>query len=95
LLDANLRASVVHIDASHDYEDVLRDAEIYWTLLLPGGYLIGDDYSEEWPGVVRAANEFSSKTGCRLEIEPPKWFLQKPLRPLPTEVTPITHVEPR
>jgi hypothetical protein len=39
-----IKAGVVHIDASHTYEDTLGDAEAYWQVLAPGGYLIGDDY---------------------------------------------------
>ncbi|MGH8142956.1 MAG: class I SAM-dependent methyltransferase [Steroidobacteraceae bacterium] len=72
-----ISAAVVHIDAAHEYEEVLRDAAAYWQLLEQGGYLIGDDYHETWPGVVRAAGEFSARVGRPLTIEPPKWILQK------------------
>jgi predicted O-methyltransferase YrrM len=77
LAQLKISASLVHIDAAHEYAEVLRDAESYWKLLNPGGYLIGDDYHETWPGVVKAAGEFSSKTGRPLTVEPPKWILQK------------------
>ena len=70
-------ASVVHIDAAHEYEEVLRDAEEYWKLIEPGGYLIGDDYHETWPGVVRAAGEFSARVLRPLSVEAPKWILRK------------------
>ena len=73
----SVTASVVHVDAAHEYEDVMRDATAYWNLLRPGGYPIGDDYNISWPGVVRAAGEFSAKMGRPLTIEPPKWILQK------------------
>jgi Methyltransferase domain len=73
-----ITASIVHIDAAHEYDDVMRDAAAYWKILRPGGYLIGDDYHETWPGVVRAAGEFSAKVGRPLAIESPKWILQKP-----------------
>jgi hypothetical protein len=34
---------------------------------------------DEWPGVVRAADEFSARQGRRpLTLEWPKWILQKP-----------------
>jgi hypothetical protein len=72
-----IKAAVVHIDAAHEYEEVLRDAEEYWKILEPGGYLIGDDYHETWPGVIRAAGEFSARCCRPLTIEPPKWILQK------------------
>jgi hypothetical protein len=74
----NIAASIVHIDAAHEYDDVIRDATAYWNILAPGGYLIGDDYHETWPGVIRAAGEFSAKVGRPLCIENPKWILQKP-----------------
>jgi len=73
----NIGAAIVHIDAAHEYEEVLRDAQEYWKLLERGGYLIGDDYHETWPGVVRAAGEFSARLGRPLTIEPPKWIMQK------------------
>ena len=73
-----LRASVIHIDAAHEYEEVIRDAKEYWEILESGGYLVGDDYHETWPGVVQAAGEFSSRERCPLSIEPPKWILRKP-----------------
>jgi len=73
----NISAAIVHIDAAHEYEEVLRDAQEYWKLLESGGYLIGDDYHETWPGVVRAAGEFSARLGRPLTIEPPKWIVQK------------------
>jgi hypothetical protein len=73
-----IAATIVHIDASHEYEEVVRDAMLYWGILAPGGYLIGDDYDESWPGVVRAAGEFSARVNRPLKIEFPKWILQKP-----------------
>jgi hypothetical protein len=73
-----ITAALVHIDAAHEYDDVLRDAAAYWSILNPGGYLIGDDYHETWGGVVRAAGEFSAKVGRPLSIDGPKWIVQKP-----------------
>jgi hypothetical protein len=70
-------AAVVHIDASHEYADVIRDAEEFWKVLGEGGFLIGDDYNELWPGVVRAAGEFSARLCRPLIVQPPKWLLRK------------------
>ena len=75
---AGIRASLIHVDAAHDYESVLQDIKAYWELLVPRGFMIGDDYHEVWPGVVRAAGEFSAATGRPLSIEPHKWILQHP-----------------
>ena len=72
-----IKAAIAHIDAAHEYREVLRDVEDYWELLAPGGFLIGDDYVDGWPGVIRAAGEFSARQVRPLTIEPPKWILQK------------------
>lgn len=53
-----LKADLIYVDASHEYEPALRDFKAYWELLNDGGYLIGDDYIG-WEGVTRAANEFA------------------------------------
>jgi hypothetical protein len=57
----------------------MSDARTYWTLLNPGGYLIGDDYDKGWPGVVQAADEFAAEMGIELTISSPKWIARKPL----------------
>ena len=78
LKSAGLTISLVHVDAAHEYEEVRRDAEEYFALLEPNGFMIGDDYHFTWPGVVKAANEFAAKHVLPLTIEPPKWIVQKP-----------------
>jgi cephalosporin hydroxylase len=78
LRQLQIEASLIHLDAAHEYEEVLRDAKEYWKLLTPGGFLIGDDYHETWPGVVHAAAVFSMTVRRPLMIEPPKWIMQKP-----------------
>lgn len=72
-----IAASVIHIDAGHEYEEVSRDIRDYWNILEVGGYMIGDDYQDMWPGVVQAAGEFSAARRLALTIEPPKWILRK------------------
>jgi hypothetical protein len=75
---AGIRAGLIHIDAAHDYASVLRDSRLYWQLLTPGGYLVGDDYHPTWPGVVKAADEFSVEIGIPIEVHSPKWIVRKP-----------------
>ena len=70
-----VKAGLIHLDAAHDYASVLRDARVFWRLLEPGGWLIGDDYNESWPGVIKAADEFSGEVRQPLEIIPPKWII--------------------
>lgn len=56
-----MQADVIHIDGAHDYQAVLADLQQWWSLLRPGGVLIGDDYHPSgpvWPGVRQAFNEF-------------------------------------
>jgi hypothetical protein len=73
-----IQAGLIHIDASHDYEDVFRDARIYWDVLMPGGFLIGDDYNQDWPDVIRAANQFAAEKTVPLTSLAPKWIVRKP-----------------
>lgn len=47
---------MIHIDASHEYIDVLKDLEAWYPKIKNGGLLTGDDYG--WPGVYKAVNEF-------------------------------------
>lgn len=77
LKSKNIRPTLVHVDAAHEYREALTDIEDYWSILEPGGIMIGDDYHETWPGVVRAAGEFSAKAGRPLTIESGKFQLTK------------------
>lgn len=78
LAKIGVQAGLIHIDASHDYEDVLNDARLYWDILAPGGFLIGDDYNQDWPAVIEAADEFAAEKGVPLMNSPPKWIVRKP-----------------
>jgi hypothetical protein len=79
LAQRGVKAGLIHLDASRDYAGALRDAEAYWPLVEPGGYLVGDDYGPTWPGVVKAADEFAAKVGLELQVHSPKWLLRKPV----------------
>ena len=79
LKQRGILADIVHVDAAHEYREVLADCEAFWPIVKPGGYMIGDDYVQGWWGVVKAAGEFSSQLCLPLTIEFPKWILQKPL----------------
>jgi hypothetical protein len=73
-----IRPGLVHLDAAHEYESVLRDARAYWDILAPDGLLVGDDYVPMWDGVIRAANDFAKEVGVGLIQAHPKWVLRKP-----------------
>jgi hypothetical protein len=61
-----VKADAVYIDGSHDYYDTKQDLENYWPLVKEGGVLFGDDY-EGFPGVRRAADEFSAQVSSKIE----------------------------
>lgn len=48
----------VHIDASHDYENVLADISVWYPKVKPGGIISGDDYVWCWEGVVQSVNKY-------------------------------------
>ncbi|KEQ54366.1 class I SAM-dependent methyltransferase [Sphingobium chlorophenolicum] len=74
---AGINPTLIHVDAAHEYREAIQDIEDYWEILQTGGYLIGDDYHVSWPGVVKAAGEFSAKVEKPLAIEAPKFIIQK------------------
>jgi hypothetical protein len=53
-----LKADLIYIDAAHEYEPVKADINAFWALLNDGGDMIGDDYMQNWTGVIKAVNEF-------------------------------------
>ncbi|KAK3261712.1 hypothetical protein CYMTET_29389, partial [Cymbomonas tetramitiformis] len=71
-------ADLVHIDAAHEYDDVMQDIRLWWPLIEPGGLLMGDDYTIWWPGVVRAVNEFAAENNLQVYVDADvKWFYHK------------------
>jgi predicted O-methyltransferase YrrM len=60
VLDGN-KADLVLIDAGHSYECVRSDTENALRVLNPGGIVIWDDYTANWPGVYTYLNELSRK----------------------------------
>ncbi len=55
------------IDGDHTYQQIREDWENYSPFVIPGGYVIFDDYgSEEWPDVRRFVDELVNN-------EPPAW----------------------
>lgn len=55
-----------YIDAGHDYESVTRDLQAWAPKVRAGGILCGDDFTDVYPGVIRAVREFVSKRGLQL-----------------------------
>lgn len=65
----------VFIDGSHDYHSVSEDIKVWRRKVKPSGILAGHDYSEAWPGVIRAVKEqFIFKK--QINIERNVWWIQ-------------------
>ena len=71
-----VKASMIYIDAGHEYESVTKDIEMYWQLLNDGGVMILDDYIG-WSGVTKAVNEFALKNNLQPFGEDGKVVLNK------------------
>lgn len=48
----------VHLDARHDYDNLVADIQAWLPKVKPGGWLSGDDYDAfKWPEVVQAVRD--------------------------------------
>ncbi|MCA9395987.1 MAG: class I SAM-dependent methyltransferase [Candidatus Omnitrophica bacterium] len=59
----------VYIDGDHSYAQVLEDLHKSFEKIIPGGYLLGDDYTEKgwWKdGVIKAVKEFCNSSPVSL-----------------------------
>lgn len=76
---------VVYIDALHDYTSVRDDINAWYPLVNNGGILAGHDYSEHWPGVLDAVQEFATNNKYEIEVlfgdsgpgPEPSWLIRK------------------
>ena len=62
----NIKADIVYIDGSHNYEDVYYDITHYYKLVRGGGILCGDDF--KWRGVEMAVNHFCNYDDGKYEL---------------------------
>jgi hypothetical protein len=58
--------AMVYVDGNHTYEIAKSDLELYWEKLMPGGILIGHDYTVRFPGVLRAVREWEHYEDIRV-----------------------------
>jgi len=49
--------SLLYIDGGHQYEEVLQDIDGFAPHVVSGGVILFDDYSDAFPGLIRAVNE--------------------------------------
>lgn len=84
---SNAAASVVgpatlhfaYIDGSHEYNQVKRDLDIWYTRIMPGGVLCGHDYDAATQAeVVMAANDWGVKMGLELHQADTDFWFDKP-----------------
>lgn len=75
LRQADIKANLVFLDGSHDTQDVLRDVQLYWDLLEPGGLIFGDDIA--WPSIQRALDVLLSRTGVECNVLRNYWWIYK------------------
>lgn len=78
-----VQAPLIYIDGSHEYLDVLQDLLSYWPLLMPGGAMLGDDFTDpNNPGVQRAVKEFAARHNLGVRVEQTgHWWIEKPAKP--------------
>ena len=62
---------LIWIDASHEYEDVKDDIQAWLPKVKKGGFIGGDDYAPNWPGVVQAVTELMPNS---IHNEGPYWY---------------------
>jgi Methyltransferase domain len=58
-----------YLDASHYYEDVKLDLQVWFPKVKPGGFITGDDYDRQgfWDhGVTRAVDEFVKQSAVEV-----------------------------
>ena len=73
-----INPDLIYIDASHFYDDVLRDAHSYWEILKQGGVMFFDDYiNEAWPDTKRAVDEFIKQKGLTGKVISGKMVIEK------------------
>lgn len=67
---------LVYIDASHWYDDVIKDIEGWLPKVKKGGYLVGHDY-KEGIDVFYAVNDYFGKTHSIVRYPDTIWLIKK------------------
>jgi predicted O-methyltransferase YrrM len=66
---------LIYIDASHEYESVKEDINVWLPKLKKGGVICGDDYINGWPGVVIAVNEIFGENNINI-VGGQQWWIK-------------------
>ena len=84
-----IRAHVIYVDASHEYDAVLADLEAYKDLVHDGGILWGDDYGHPlFPGLSKAVDDFAARHGYHVDVRGINWIIRFAKGVSTTAVTP-------
>jgi hypothetical protein len=51
------RPDFIFIDGHHEFENVHHDISVWYPFLADGGLICGHDYSEQFPGVIKAVSQ--------------------------------------
>jgi len=68
-------------DASHEYDDLIKELPLWWNKIKPGGYFGGHDYGNwSFVGVSRAVNKFAEQYDLHItyRANEDSWLVQKP-----------------
>lgn len=60
LAGAGEQFDLIYVDGSHEYLDTLRDSELAWSMLAPGGVMLWDDVGSKQFATPRAVQEFTA-----------------------------------
>ena len=72
-----IQSDICYIDACQEYDDVIKDLEMYYPLVKDGGIFFGDDYDTGWPGVVNAVNDFARSLSKEVYLIKSQWIILK------------------
>jgi hypothetical protein len=72
-----IMGDIIYVDAAHEYKSVSNDMERCWEILQDDGYMIGDDYHENWRGVIQAVEEFSTQKNIQKQLDGVVWSFHK------------------
>lgn len=92
------KADFVHIDAAHEYDEIIKDILKWWPLVADGGCLMGDDYHWFWKGVRKAVDEWAENSLLKFRKYKWKWWvcrgdLRRPDEPWKIEKVPLWKLE--
>lgn len=67
----------VFIDAAHDYFNVKKDINFWYSKVKANGIFAGHDYSPHWPGVMQAVDEWCKEYNHTIDVSETCWIHHK------------------